>query len=306
VVLVSFARRAGPRYITSPIVNGLGAASIIGIGATVVNSGHAATGRWREVATIADAVHLASAGIWIGGLVVLVLRARRERLLDEPARSFVRWFSRVALWSVAVLAVSGTVQGLRQSDNSVGDFVASAYGRILLAKTVVVIAVVAMANQSRQMVRRSRESGRGGLVHAVRYELAGIAIVVAITAGLVDATPPRVNGSSGPVETQETIGDFIVQIGVEPARVGATEMHLTLYKVGSFSTVQAPVDEVRAELRETDKGVGPLTVNLLRAGPAHFISSGLIIPIQGKWDLTITVRVGEFDEKQGSISFNVR
>jgi len=90
------------------------------------------------------------------------------------------------------------------------------------------------------------------------------------------------------------------------ARVGATEMHLTLYKVGSFSTVQAPVDEVRAELRETDKGVGPLTVNLLRAGPAHFISSGLIIPIQGKWDLTITVRVGEFDEKQGSISFNVR
>ena len=122
----------------------------------------------------------------------------------------------------------------------------------------------------------------------------------------LDATPPRVNGSSGPVETQETIGDFIVQIGVEPARVGATEMHLTLYKVGSFSTVQAPVDEVRAELRESDKGVGPLTVNLLRAGPAHFISSGLIIPIQGKWDLTITERVGEFDEKQGSISFNVR
>jgi copper transport protein len=82
-------------------------------------------------------------------------------------------------------------------------------------------------------------------------------------------------------------------------------MHLTLYEIGSFATVQPRVDEVRAELRERDQGIGPLTVDLLRAGPAHFISNGLVIPIKGKWDLTITVRSGDFDESQQTISFNV-
>ena len=187
-----------------------------------------------------------------------------------------------------------------------GDFVSSPYGRILLVKVAVVIAVVGVARQSRRMVRGAADANGGGLAHAVRYELAGIALVVAITAGLVDATPPSLSASTGPIETQETVVKYVVEIGVDPARVGATEMHLTLYEVGSFSTVQARVDEVRAELREPQKGVGPLAVNLLRAGPAHFISNGLIIPIQGKWDLTIFVRVGDFDEDRGTISLNIR
>jgi len=49
-----------------------------------------------------------------------------------------------------------------------------------------------------------------------------------------------------------------------------------------------------------------MTVDLLRGGPAHFISNALVIPIGGKWDLTITVRVGEFDEDQGTISVKIR
>ncbi len=59
VVLVAFAHRSGPRYLPSPIVNGLAAAAIIGIGMTVAKTGHAATGRWREVAMVADGVYLA-------------------------------------------------------------------------------------------------------------------------------------------------------------------------------------------------------------------------------------------------------
>ena len=306
VVLVAFARRAGPRYATSPIVNGLAAAAIIGIGATVVKTGHAATGRWPEISAVADAVHLASAALWVGGLVVIAVRARHETLRGEPARSFVRWFSQLALLSVALLALSGVVQALRQSDNSVGDFVSSTYGRTLLVKVTVVFVVVAVASQGRRIARDASESARTGLARLVQFELVGIAIVLAVTAALVDATPPRVTGSSGPILTQETVGDFVVEIGVDPARAGTTEMHLTLYKVGSFSTVQQPVDEVRAELREPDKGVGPLPINLLRAGPAHFISSGLVIPIQGKWDLTISVRVGEFDEDRATTSFTIR
>ena len=83
-------------------------------------------------------------------------------------------------------------------------------------------------------------------------------------------------------------------------------MHVTLFEVGSSTTVQARIDEVRAELREPGQGVGPLAVNLLRAGPAHFIGSGLIIPSEVRGDLTITVRVGECDENQRTIPLDIR
>ena len=300
-------RYAGPRYITSPIVNGLAAAAIIGIGATVINTGHAATGRWPAISRVADAVHLGSAALWIGGLVVIAVRARHERLRDEPARSFVQWFSQVALYSVALLALSGLVQGLRQSGTSVGDFVSSPYGRILLVKVAVVIAVVAVASQSRRIVRNAGGIAGRALARAVRFELVLIAVVLVITAALVDATPPRIAAAStGPILTHETIGNHVVEISIDPARAGPTDMHITLYEVGSFTTVQPQIDEVRAEMVEPDQGVGPLTVNLLRGGPAHFISNALVVPIGGKWDLTITVRVGEFDEDQGTISVKFR
>ena len=303
----AFAGRAGPRYITSPIVNGLAAAAIIGIGATIINTGHAATGRWLGVSRVADAVHLGSAALWIGGLVVIAVRARHERLRDEPARSFVQWFSQMALYSVALLALSGLVQAVRQSGTSVGDFVSSPYGRILLVKVAVVLVVVAVASQSRRIVRNAGGIAGRALARAVRFELVLIAVVILITGALVDATPPRVAALSvKPILTQETIGNHVVEVSIDPARAGPTDMHITLFEVGSFTTVQARVDEVRAEMVEPDQGVGPLTVDLLRGGPAHFISNGLVIPIGGKWDLTITVRVGEFDEDQGTITIKIR
>jgi copper transport protein len=108
------------------------------------------------------------------------------------------------------------------------------------------------------------------------------------------------------VVTETTIGNHIVEILIDPARAGPIDLHVTLFEIGSFTTVQARVDEVRAELNEPEQGVGPLTVNLLRGGPAHFISSGLVVPVKGKWDLTVTVRVGEFDETRGTISLEIR
>jgi copper transport protein len=306
-LLVVHIGRKRMRALTSPLVNGVGAAAIIGIGLTVIRTGHAATGRWRELSTLTDAIHLGAAALWIGGLVVILLRARRERLRDEPARSFVRWFAQVALGSVVLLAVTGTVQGVRQSGSSISDFVGSSYGRILLAKLVAVLLVVAVASQSRRIVRAAGGIAGRPLVRAVRFELALIAVVVALTAALVDATPARVSASNvGPILTQETIGGHVVEVSIDPARAGPTDLHLTLFEEGNFSTVQARIDEVRAELTEPEQGVGPLSVPLLRAGPAHFISNGLVIPTRGKWDLTITVRVGEFDENQGTISLDIR
>ena len=305
VVVVAVSRRAGDRFIASPLINGLVAAALIGIALSVINPGHAATGRWPAVAKIADGVHLASAALWVGGLVIIALRARHDSLRSDQARAFVNWFSQVALVCVALLAVTGAVQGVRQSGNSLSDFVASAYGRLLLAKVLVVLGIVAVARHSRRIVRR-RGALAGRVGRAVQFELALIVGVLAITAVLVDATPPRVAVSSGPILTQATIGKYVVEIGVEPARVGATEMHLTFYEQGNFSTVQPRVDDVRAALSEPQQGVGPLAVNLLRGGPAHFISNGLVIPLKGKWDLTITVRTGEFNEDQGTVALTIR
>jgi len=254
-------------------VNGLGAASIIGIGATVINSVTRQTGRWREVATIADAVHLASAGRWIGGLVVLVLRARRERLLDEPARSFVRWFSQVALWSVG-----GTPpfrEPCRVCGRATTRWAISCRARMdafCWPRPWSSSPLVAMANQSRQMVaagRASRDAAASCMPFATNWRVSPSSSLSPAGLSGCDATAGQRVVGPGRDPRGLSVTSSSRSASNRPASA-QTELHLTLYKVGSFSTVQAPVDEVRAELRESDKGVGPLTVNLLRAGPAHF------------------------------------
>ena len=68
-----------------------------------------------------DVVHVAAAAIWIGGLLQLaVVTPHATRGLAEQQRNVVRSaiarrFSRVALWSVLILAASG---GLRACGSS--------------------------------------------------------------------------------------------------------------------------------------------------------------------------------------------
>ena len=104
-------------------------------------SGHAGDPGRGPLVIGLDALHVAAAAIWIGGLLQLArghaachARPHRSRCATRPAPRIAGRFSRMALWSVAVLAVTGGLRALWEL-SSVSQIWTTSYGRTLLAKT---------------------------------------------------------------------------------------------------------------------------------------------------------------------------
>ena len=164
-------------------------------------SGHAAAvepGTARAIAV--DGMHLLASGVWIGGLLPLALLLRAasgEEGADARPYAVVaaRRFSRCALLAVVALALTGIVNATTHIADVAG-LVGTPYGRLLLLKLALVVALVAIAAASRRVLPRLRGDGvqvgrpaMRRLARLVTVELAGtlaILVVVAMMAG----TPP--------------------------------------------------------------------------------------------------------------------
>jgi putative copper resistance protein D len=144
---------------------------------------------------IADVLHLLVAGFWPAGLLPLVLLLRKLRQTFEPMRwnliaALVGRFSAVSLWSVALLAVTGFINGWFLV-GSFSNLLEQPYGRWLLAKIILFVFAVAIGalNLLRLKPRLSIEKSptetfeltAAQLQFNVRLELAtGLAIVVVV------------------------------------------------------------------------------------------------------------------------------
>jgi len=192
---------------------GLLAAALV---VTPALSRHAGAGPDAAVGAVVGVVHFSAAAVWFGGLVLLgtcVLPRADVGLLQAVPR-----FSSVAFTAMVVIVASGMVQSWRQlgSLQALGQ---TAYGRLLVAKVVVFLLLIAVAGRSRVLVRRkltaralvdaaappqhaggaarpplSDDTDAGSLWLLRRLVLAEVAIavvVLAVTALLGIATPPR-------------------------------------------------------------------------------------------------------------------
>ncbi|MEU9604035.1 copper resistance protein CopC [Streptomyces sp. NPDC048057] len=125
-----------------------------GIAATWALSEHASTGIQTGLAMPVDVLHLLAVAGWLGGLAALLTALHRAPSLDASA---VRKFSRVAFVCVVVLAVTGLYQSWRQV-GSWSALTGTDYGRLLIAKVVLVAALVAIARVSRRWTAQLAEA----------------------------------------------------------------------------------------------------------------------------------------------------
>jgi copper transport protein len=128
-------------------------------------AGHAATGDQPAVGLALDVVHLAAAGVWLGGLALLAtfLVGGGEDLdrPDDPT-GVTLTVSAYAFSAVVVIIATGTVQSIRQ----VGSLYAlfhTTYGRTLVVKIILVIVLIGLGALSRRTAQGSwglRRPGR--------------------------------------------------------------------------------------------------------------------------------------------------
>jgi putative copper export protein/mono/diheme cytochrome c family protein len=176
-VCLSLIRRAESGRVSSL----LGVASFAGAGGFVALAwtGHAAAteGALGILHLVADGGHLLAAGVWLGGLVALVMlfavirtapRAAALRLAAAASRRF----SPIGVLCVATLTVTGIVN----SWLLVGDLphlVGTEYGRLLILKVALFAAMVAVAAANRSLLTPRLAAAASGDARA-RSALSGL------------------------------------------------------------------------------------------------------------------------------------
>ena len=75
---------------------------------------------------------------------------------------------------------------------------------------------------------------------------------------------------------------------VAPARVGANDLRISL---------SVPrVEELTVELTQRAKGIGPIRLDVPRAGRGRYRLRGVALGVPGTWDVVVRARVSDFDE----------
>jgi copper transport protein len=133
-------RPVGPRL----AVLGLAAAGALFVHA---QAGHAETQSSVRLLNVADQwLHMLAAGVWVGGLVWLLLGLRG---LDGAERaSAVRRFSQLAFAAVAVIAVTGVLRAVPEV-GSLAALVSTSFGITLLIKSTLFVTLMGVAWRNR-------------------------------------------------------------------------------------------------------------------------------------------------------------
>ena len=139
---------------------------------------------------------------------------------------------------------------------------------------------------------------RRTLRRMVTFEVVLAVAILAVSALLVNAQPGRTalktlafsGGSTGLTLKSDKVW---VDLTFAPGTVGTNDIHVnTLLASGGPTT---PLD-FKLTLDQPSKGIAPLDVPFIRAGPGHYIATGVTIPLAGQWRVTARVLRTPIDE----------
>ncbi|MBE8471578.1 copper resistance CopC/CopD family protein [Streptomyces justiciae] len=175
----------------------------------------------------------------------------------------------------------------------------------------------AAVDAARRKRQRDADPDRFGLRRSVLAE-AGVAVVLlAVTTVLTQTEPGRTeqdakaatsssaSSSSStadssaavtldmPFDTGGEDGKGLVRIDLNPARVGANEMHVYVERPNGRAF---DVPEVKVSFTLEAKNIGPLPVTPDRITTGHWSAAGVQLPMAGDWKVAVTVRTSDIDQ----------
>lgn len=257
-----------------------------------VDAGHAAASEpvWRNVAT--QFVHVMAVAVWIGGLAALLVGIRGE-VAAAKARAVAR-FSFGAGFALAVVAVTGVVRALDEV-GSWSALTASTYGRLVVAKVVLIVglAVLGAVNRYRNVARIERDPAP--LRRISRVELVLAASALASAAGLASSSPPaNADGIALPPEDRIVVvgSDFAqtvrVRLEVTPGFAGSNAFRATVADPSTGEEIEAT--RVALRFRFVDATVGESELELVRSGRGVYRADGGNLSLDGPWTVTVLVQ----------------
>ncbi|GIM95785.1 copper resistance CopC/CopD family protein [Paractinoplanes toevensis] len=269
-------------------------------------TGHPTASPVAGVSVVIDAIHLAAMSVWLGGLVMLggfLLRQANERELSAILPIWSRW----AATAVTALILAGVVQALIEVA-SLDGLVNSTYGRLILVKVALAGLVLGAAWFSRRLVRsKQAEAEPRGLRRIVGIELAITAVVLGVTAALVQIAPPRTAEAAETGSTSSTVSQTLtsstmaMQVDIFPAAVGNNSIHLYAYTPDNKPLT---VVEWTGTAALESKGIEPIQIPLLRITDFHAVGD-IALPSAGQWTFKFTARTSDIDQQTLTMTANI-
>lgn len=274
----------------------------------------------RALIVGADIGHLLAGSFWIGGVLGLLLflpsaRATGNGTAPTLAVKVVQRFSHLAVWSVAILAVSGTIMGI-MIVGSPDTLVTTSYGLTLLLKTGIVIPVIAIAayNKLRLLPKIStRPTARmqwQTLNRTLAYEAALLVAVLLLTGFLTNLSPAHEHHDTTTGDTASVAQIVALDANaqglslrgeLEPALTGENEITFTLEYDGEPITP----DEVTIRTRLPEHDLGPFQTTAELDPATGEYAAGLDMPVAGEWEMQVLARVSTFAEPIVTVRFTV-
>ena len=281
--------------------------AIVGLG-TWPLSGHPAASPVPAVTVLADAAHLAGMALWMGGLLMLfgfLLRLADERELSAILPIWARW----AALSAGGLLLAGVLQALVEV-GTVSALFRTAYGQLVVAKTVLFGGVLAVAWFSRRLVLgKAAVTAPGRLRRFVAVELGGTVVILALASALVQQTPARnaidavTTGGGGQLYTTTLTSKlYSLQVEIEPTETGNNSVHLYAYTPDGKPQ---PVAEWKGTAALSSAGLEPIDIPLLTITENHSIGT-VSLPTAGSWEFSFTLRVSDVDRATVSTTVQVK
>jgi copper transport protein len=277
-------------------------AAVTATAVAIAAAGHgAASGRISDLAVVA--VHVLTAGIWVGGLLALAVLGRS---VDRDA---IAEFSALAMLSVLILVATGVVNAL-QHVHAVDQLFSTRYGLLLLAKLALVGAALVGAAVSRHRLKQHRIP-----LLSIRVEALLTAAVLLMTAVLSMTTPPPSGAAaaSGPAagargesparnqRVQMPLGDGRTAVlAVLPATTDGSLLNLVV-----TDSSGRPVRLTRVDLKVSNPGRGLAAIPVPMVERSGLWGARYRFPLSGTWKVTLTVQDQDLDAVVTAGSFTV-
>jgi copper transport protein len=275
---------------SGPLARPLTAVSLAGAGLALALSGHASTAPPQWLTRPAVLVHGVCVAAWIGSLVPIWSMLRHT----DDRQALLRFSTFIPVPFLLLLA-SGIVLAVIQT-RWFADLWHFAYGRILVAKLVLVTALIAIAAVNRLILTRRVVAGapraRTRLARAVLVEIVLVAGILGLVTLWRFTPPPRALAAAEPAFVHLHDGSTMADLTLTPGRAGAVLAEVRLMRE-DFSPL--PAKEVTLTLSNSAAGIEPIARAGHRREDGTWRVDGLVVPIPGRWEAEIAVLVSDFD-----------
>jgi copper transport protein len=263
-----------------------------------VLSSHAAAGRSVAFDVGVQGLHVAAVGLWMGGLVGLLVTLRRRDPDDATARMAKR-FSWVATVGIAIVVGTGLLRAISEL-GTIDALVSTDFGRLVIAKTTLLgcLALLGAVNHFRNVPAAGRVLTGLRRVSSVEILIGGT--VILLSAALVNVAPPSSVAAAGPnplpsvtpapldVSGSDFARSVRLDLQISPGVTGFNTFRATVTDFDTGASVAATGVTLRFSI-PARSDVGGSRLDLTPAGSGVFTAAGGNLSLDGAWQITALV-----------------